>query len=298
MTSPRGLGRTLIVAILTLVVTRSARSQVPWIEARFAHYSIFYQPGFESDVRSVQGWADAAERLMQEKYGVQPRHYRMGIYLFPVPTVDIDVSHARNVCCTPGAGSDSIGRIEMLAPCSRAMRATVELSSLRIPKNDSSYHAKVLMSEYIPIGHYEVQNGRPVGGWRYYDAPNWFVQGLQEFDAIFHTTTHNRTETAQRLLDWARSHTSVFACCDPDLKISDDYNGGATFMLFLAAQFGEGIHLRLLQDTSATFAGALTAVTRPYTRSQLFTRLQNWLRAPPLPESPPNKRLKLPGAHK
>jgi len=87
----------------------------------------------------------------------------------------------------------------------------------------------------------------------------------------------------------------VFACCAPDLKISDDYNGGATFMLFLAAQFGEGIHLRLLQDTSATFAGALTAVTRPYTRSQLFTRLQTWLRAPPLPESPPNKRLKLPG---
>jgi len=278
----------LMVAIVTLAGTRSARSQVPWIEVRLAHYSIFYQPGFESDVRSVQGLADAAERLMQEKYGVQPRHYRMGIYLFPVPTADIDVSHARNVCCTPSAGSDSVGRIEMLAPSARAMRATVELSSLQIPKNDSSYHAKVLMSEYIPIGHYEVQNGRPVGGWRYYDAPNWFVQGLQEFDAIFHTTTRNRTETAQRLLDWARSHTSVFACCAPDLKIRDDYNGGATFMLFLAVQFGEGIHLRLLQDSSATFAGALTAVTRPYTRSQLFTLFQDWLRAPTLPESPPN----------
>jgi len=149
-----------------------------------------------------------------------------------------------------------------------------------MPKNDTSYHAKILMSEYIPIGHYAVQDARPNGGWKYYDAPNWFVQGLQEYDAIFHTTPRNRTETAQHLWEWARSHAAVFSCCTPELAISDDYNGGASFMAFLAAQFGEAVHLRLLQSSAPTFFAALSEVTRPYTREQLFERLQAFLADP------------------
>jgi len=42
--------------------------------------------------------------------------------------------------------------------------------------------------------------------------------------------------------------------------MTDDYNGGATFMAFLAAVFGEGIHARLLRSPAA-----------------LFARLQQWL---------------------
>jgi hypothetical protein len=39
--------------------------------------------------------------------------------------------------------------------------------------------AKVLMSEYITVGHYVVQDTRTkAGGWRYYSAPEWFVQDL------------------------------------------------------------------------------------------------------------------------
>ena len=136
------------------------------------------------------------------------------------------------------------------------------------------------MSEYIPIGHYEVQNARRHGGWRYYDSPNWFVQGLQEYDAIFHTTERNRTETAQRLFDWARTHQTAFTCCEPDLMIRDDYNGGASFMTFLAAEFGEDVHRRLLQSGATTFAAALTEVTKPFTRAHLFERLQQWLQSP------------------
>ena len=270
----------LMIATLALSAAAALRAQSPWIEARFPHHSIFYQAGFEADARSVQGWAEADERVMQQKYGVQPVRYRMAIYLLPVPTADIDVARARNSCCVRVSEGDSTGKIEMLAPSAPAMLAATELSSLGLRKNDSSYHAKILLSEYIPIGHYEVQNGRPSGGWRYYDAPNWFVQGLQEYDAIFHTTERNRTETAQRLLAWARAHAAAFTCCSPGLKISDDYNGGAAFMAFLAAQFGEDVHMRLLKSPAATFEEALTSVTQPYTREQLFARLQDWLRAP------------------
>ena len=272
--------RVLAFLALSAVGVAAARTQSQWQEAKFDHYSILYQAGSEADVPVVRGWADADERVMREKYGVAPVHYRMNIYLLPAPTAEIDVGRARNTCCTARAPGDSIGKIEMLAPSSPAMRQTTQASSLGMPKNDTSYHAKILMSEYIPIAHYEVQNARRNGGWRYYDAPNWFVQGLQEYDAIFHTTARNRTETAQHLFQWARGHASAFTCCTPELAIADDYNGGASFMAFLAAQFGEAVHLRLLQSSAASFFAALSEVTRPYSREQLFERLQAFLADP------------------
>lgn len=231
-------------AILAILCLCSAApfTQEPWIESKSAHFSVFYQAGFEDDARRVRTWAEDAERLMKEKYGV-----------------------------------------DMLAPSAPAMKSATAISSLGLPKSSDDYHAKILMSEYIPIGHYEAQNARPSGGWKYYSAPNWFVQGLQEYDAIFHTTTANRDVTAKRLSAWATAHRAAFSCCTPDFAIADDYNGGAAFMTFLAVQFGEGVHARLLRSGAPTFADALTEETKPYTRNELFLRLTQWLKngAPP-----------------
>lgn len=262
-----------------VVVLPAAVSRSPWIEARARNYSVFYQAGFEKDAAFAQAWADSTEHLMKTKYGVRPDHYRMSIYLLPEPTTTIGVGTARNRCCTAAGNGDSTGTIEMLAPSAPAMRTASAISSLGMPKNSPSYHAKILMSEYIPIGHYEVQRGRANGGWKYYGAPNWFVQGLQEYDAIFHTTDTNRVVTSQRLSDWAIANRRVFGCCAPDLVIADDYNGGAAFMAFLAAQFGEGIHAALLRSSAPTFAAALTEVTKPSSRPELFALFQQWLDA-------------------
>ena len=133
------------------------------------------------------------------------------------------------------------------------------------------------MSEYIPIGHYAAQDGRASGGWRYYSAPNWFVQGLQEYDAIFHTTDYNRTMTAKRLFEWAKRNPTKFSCCAPQLQIADDYNGGATFVAFLADKFGENIHARLLRNPATTFESALSSETKPYSLIELFDLFRKWL---------------------
>ena len=49
-----------------------------------------------------------------------------------------------------------------------------------------------------------------------------------------------------------------FSCCSPNLAIGEVYNGGATFMAFLAAEFGEDIHARLLRNPAQTFGPTLT----------------------------------------
>jgi hypothetical protein len=133
------------------------------------------------------------------------------------------------------------------------------------------------MSEYIPIGHFAVQDARPSGGWRYYSAPEWFVQGLQEYDAIFHTTDTNRNVTAARLHAWARDNAATFTCCSPTLGMADVYNGGAVFLEFLAETFGEGVHARILRDGAATFDAALANQTQPYSPTELFGRFQAWV---------------------
>src|SRR5262249_42597995 len=156
--------------------------------------------------------------------------------------------------------------------------------SLRLAK-DENYQAKVLMSEYITVGHYVVQDARTqAGGWRYYSAPAWFVQGLQEYDGIFHTTVANRETTGAALLALAKAHPGVFQCCNSGLQVSDVYNGGAAFVTFLAAQFGENLHARLLRDDSPTFSAALENQTKPDSLQELFDKFQAWLATPKLPD--------------
>ena len=266
-----GVGAAILVASETTI-----QAQEGWLESKAAHYSVFYQPGFEQDVPRVRSWADTAERLMASKYGVAPTHYRMSIYLHPAPTSSATVDQARNHCCATAADSMKTGTIDMLAPSASAFKSSNAISSLGMRKSSDDYQAKILVSEYIPIGHYEVQIARGAG-WAYYSAPNWFVQGLQEFDAIEHSTAGNRDSTAKRLLAWARSHRQLFSCCAPDLQIADDYNGGATFMKFLADEFGEAVHARILRSPAPTFAEALTEATKPNSRAELFARFEAWL---------------------
>jgi hypothetical protein len=159
-----------------------------WIEAKSAHYSIFYQSGYERDAEFTRMWLDRAEDLLKEKYGVAFRGFYVAFYLHPAPMETANLGLANLRCCSNGANGVKNGVISYLAPSAPAWKGYQGLTSLGLPKDDH-YHAKIIMSEYITIGHYVVQESRiKTGGWRYNSAPAWFVQGLQEYDGIFHTT--------------------------------------------------------------------------------------------------------------
>ena len=129
----------------------------------------------------------------------------------------------------------------------------------------------------IAIGHYAVQDARPNGGWSYIAAPRWFVQGLREFDGIFHTTDDNRRTTVARLMAQAPRISANLTCCSSDLGIDDIYNGGALFLAFLAESFDEDIHARLIRSAAPSFEAALANETRPWTYPELVERFRAWL---------------------
>lgn len=255
-----------------------SRSDKWWLEAKSAHYTIFYKINYERDVEFARTWMDRTEQLMKTKYRVTPGHYHMSLYLLDAPAGDIntDVS-GQNECCKQMSSGFETGTIKLLTISAPDWKSSNLKSSLGLLKAGEDYHAKVLVSEYIPIGHKATQDSRPKGGWSYYSAPNWFVQGLQEYDAIFHSTQNNRTMTSKRLLEWAKRNRSQFYCCSPKLEIAEDYNGGATFMAFLADKFGEDIHARLLRNPAPTFEAALASETKPYSLVELFGLFRKWL---------------------
>jgi len=264
-----------ITVILFFTMTSAANAQ--WIEAKSTHYSIFYQPGFEKDAEFTRKQLDRAEDLEKSKYGLPFSGFYISFYLQPAPMEFAGVGLANLQCCAAPINGVRTGTIHYLAPSAPAWSESLGMTSLGLPK-DENYHAKVMMSEYITIGHYVVQDSRtPAGGWRYRSAPEWFVQGLQEYDGIFHTTDANRDTTKTRLFAWARNNSSTFKCCASGLQISDIYNGGATFIAFLAAEFGEGIHSRLLRETAPDFETALANQTKPYTLPNLFSKFEAWL---------------------
>ena len=243
-----------------------------------AHYTILTREGAEADIPFARRWLNAAEQLIGTKYHVVPDAYHMSVNLLYRPENGIDTTQSgQNQCCTPDGQGRKTGTIFLLGPSAPVWRERPLSSSLGLPKDAEDYHAKVLMSEYIPIGHYAAQDGRPAGGWQYYSAPQWFVQGLQEYDAIYHTTETNRTQTAAALMKWARQNEARFACCAKGIEFADVYNGGAAFMAFLAAEFGEGIHERILRNGASTFDAALATETRPRAQAELFGRFREWL---------------------
>jgi hypothetical protein len=248
-------------------------------ESRSGHYTIVTTDG-SNDLDFARRWLSAAERLMATKYHVVPDRYHVSVYLLLRPKNDIDTTQSgQNRCCGSDAQGRRTGTIFLLGPSASVWRERALVSSLGLPKDGEDYHAKVLMAEYMPIGHLAVQDRRAAGGWQYYSAPQWFIQGLQEYDAIFHSTEINRTQTAAALVKWARQNELRFACCANGLELVDAYNGGAAFMVFLAAQFGESVHERILRNGARTFDEALAAETTPFSQTRLFEQFRAWVRA-------------------
>jgi hypothetical protein len=246
-----------------------------WIETRTPSATFFYEKGYEADRDFAQVWLTRAEDLMKAKYGVTATGYQVGFYLYSEPNERADVGHAQTVTSGPTA------IIHYLAPSALAWKSTNRTTSLRFPYDDN-FHAKVIVSEYIALAHVAAQDARTQrGGWRYYTAPSWFSQGLQEYDAIFHSTEFNRIVVASRLREVGTMNQGWFACCEDGVpQISDVYNGGALFMWYLADRFGEDIHRRLLQNTSSTFALALVVETKSPDIASLFEDFRKWSSAP------------------
>jgi hypothetical protein len=167
---------------------------------------------------------------MKRKYGVILDNYHIALYLYPTPIDRANVGIANTECCDEFKGGLKTGTVYYLTPSAREWKSTTHKSSLGL-SFDANFRAKVILSEYIPVGHWTVQDSRKAG-WRYYSAPDWFTQGLQEFDAIFHTTKFNRTVARTNLFAKSATVSSTVQCCSSGIIIRTCTKAGPCFLPF------------------------------------------------------------------
>jgi hypothetical protein len=105
----------ILVVIVLLIAAVSASAQSQWLESKSAHYTVFYQVGFEKDSAIIRTWLDQIEKFMKSKYKVTPDHYHISIYLLPAPEGRISINQSgENECCTRGPNGIQTGTIRLL----------------------------------------------------------------------------------------------------------------------------------------------------------------------------------------
>ena len=194
--------RTLLLCALLSITSVANTLAQQWLEAErslLGQYTIYYVADHEQDVEFVRTWLDEAEALMILRYFLWEHEYDISVYLHPTPTSRAGVGLATLLCCSQNAGE--IHYLTPSAPAWEEARRRGTTTGIGLPFDDD-YHAQVLMHEYITVGHIQISANKPLG-FKYYSAPSWFYQGLQQYDGMFHSTESNRTIGYQKLLDYA-----------------------------------------------------------------------------------------------
>lgn len=281
------LSRSITIAWILIGAMVAPAAGQDWLEARTDTYSVFYMAGFESDVELAKTWMNQAEQASFDKYGVRFAKYKIALYLHPAPTPAAGAGSARLTCCTTQSGT-SRGTIDFLTPSHQGWRQGRDpVTGLAY---DGYYQARLMMHEYMTVGHYAVQDTRGPGdsegsaiGWTYYSAPDWFYQGLQERDALAASDKNYRESVAPLIIRYSRQLDGIVCCRSldpaiPGIAVSSVYADGFTLLSYLSSRYGEDIAGRVLRHTAPTFWEALERTTS-VSVSELWSGLAPWLRA-------------------
>ena len=238
----------------------------------------------------IEKWVDHAEALLLDKYGADLRNARgrtrlhVNVMLVPHPNEQANPSRTGFYCCQDSSGRDSwrsgiYSQIPYLTPSHREWNARSTWGGMRLPPDD--YHAKNLVHEFFHAGQRVMWGSverRPV--------PQWVHEGLAEYEGMFNSTEHNRTEGFDSLVRYVHDRIpDRLYCCQtagstlPTFGSTDIYFGGALILKYLADAFGEDINVRLTRHQYPSFEEALMAEleTEGTTVQETFSGLQAWL---------------------
>ena len=278
----------LVCIVLGAMVSPAAGQD--WLEARTDTYSVFYVAGSEADVELAKTWMNRAEEASFDRYGVRFSRYKIALYLHPapVPTQNVNVGTARLICCNTNSGI-STGTIHFLTPSYPGWRQGIEPSTGLAM--DAYYQKRLMMHEYMTVAHYLVQESRGPSsagafgpGWQYYSAPDWFYQGLQEWDGLA-ASDKNYRETVSPLIIRKSRQTDGIVCCltldpaVPAVAVASVYVDGFTLLSYLSSRYGQDVAGRILRSDAATFWEAVRQSTSVDSPSALWEGLALWLKA-------------------
>ena len=149
-------------------------------------------------------------------------------------------------------GYDDDGYFAKLHICTPS-HITDELTSMRKPM-DRTYHNVLMIHEFFTVIADQISKEKEKG-WHIYSAPNWFIQGLEQYVAL------SISENDEEIKDYIRTVQSKPSIIQTDfgLEVTQDYTGGTVLLAFICRN-GNEIIKDILESTEPTFARAMTAV--------------------------------------
>ncbi len=92
-------------------------------------------------------------------------------------------------------------------------------------------------------------------------GPSWFIQGVEEYFAVFHSTKYWRTK-GYRVYHQRLAAKPETIDTDFGLNIRDPYNDGFIIFNFIREEFGEDAIFRLIKSTEKSFGKRLRSATQ------------------------------------
>jgi hypothetical protein len=138
------------------------------------------------------------------------------------------------------------------------------------PFDENAMH-RIVAHEYA--GVFLERYNRKHAGWRFHSAPEWFVQGYEEYLALMLSNEHSRTVTLEKYKDFHREDPARVGF----LGVENPYSDGALLLHFLHEEFGKPKVEAVLSSKQRTFGKALT-IELGVTPDQLTARWNRWRR--------------------
>ena len=156
--------------------------------------------------------------------------------------------------------------LEILAPSRYAPGARTMVNE---PK-DRVYVHKTLVHELSMLFLWQITRRKAVG-WEFFCAPDWFVDGWEEYLALTRSSEHTRTVTLSLYRQQVKS--KWLSRVAPTIN---RYLDGPIVLEFMHERFSRGRLFQLLQSNKCTFADALIA-TLDCDEVVLFESWRQWL---------------------
>ncbi len=252
---PRTLAIIVVVGMAAALLSPDGTAaQAPkWASVKTPFYRLHFDPAHEADARKARHHLDRAIASLKKDFKGQPvekllRRAACDIYLHPRPN---DRASEGQATLRTGSGRGGyFATIDCLTPS--AFRPGFR-NRIGEPGGDD-YFAKVLVHEYGTVLLEQITRAR-AKGWRFYDAPPWFVQGYEEYLGLTHSTPHNRKVVLPKYLALLK--------VDPlrvrigfGIGVRDEYLDGTALLHFMHEAFGKEKVQAILTSEAPTFEAA------------------------------------------
>lgn len=255
-----------------------SRNEAPKLDQtlRVENITIHFARSNVDDAKEVAAFLPSAIKQLQDHFkpaGLDEHvtGFRCDLYLHPAPTERASESTAASTTGTrDGTNRTYFAEMHLLTPSAHSTEARTHIGE---PKDDA-YFERLLVHEYAAPVLDRITRAKPAG-WRYYDAPRWFVEGYEEYVALTCSNEHSRNVTMRKYKQIVSTEPKRVRD-DFGLVVRDNYLDGSMIVAFMHDRFGAEKTQALLSSQAESF-GEAVAKTLDVNLESFVAAWKEWL---------------------